>query len=167
MRARLPRLAILTCIALQASCLPWQAKAATTASAVMLVSATIEPSCHLETSPIEFAPRNSARPRSDAEGAIAVECTPEVSFAVTLDAGRNPLGSRRRLVGASSGAFLDYDVYTDVARTRPWAKGAAGAVAHVAPANGGAVTIPAFARLISTRATADLYTDQMIVTVAF
>jgi len=163
----LPRASILTWVAVVVVCLAGPGEAAPSVSAVLTVSATVEPSCRLNTAPITFANRTAARVHAEAEGAIIVDCTPETSFAVSIDNGRHPDGSQRRLLGTTGGAYLDYEIFFDAARTRSWTGGAAGALLLTSSPQGGPVTIPAFAEISTARAVPDRYADQVTVTVSF
>lgn len=139
---------------------------ATVASTTLTVSAVIKPSCKVQASPIDFAgTEDNAATR--AGGTIDLTCTPDTGYSVAIDSGRNASGAQRRMIGESIEGFLAYEIYTDAALTRPWSSGAAGAVSGVAPRSGKRVSIPTFARVVSSTARAGRYADVVTVTIEF
>ncbi len=50
---------------------------------------------------------------------VIVQCGPNVPFSVGIDNGQN-FTTQRRVRSAAFNYYLDYDIYSDAARTRPW-----------------------------------------------
>lgn len=142
------------------------AAVAATASATMTVSAVVEPSCNLNVAPLTFQGATGDSPQVDAEASISLGCTPDTSFSVSIDNGRNTANGRRRMVSASGNGFLAYDIYQDAGRTRLWGGTAAGAVSGVVPGSG-QVQLNAYGRITSTGAAADRYADTVTVLIVF
>jgi spore coat protein U-like protein len=139
---------------------------ASTASATLAVGARVEPSCNLDVQPLRFAPLRSGEPRVDSDSSLAVSCTPETSFVVTMDEGQNPVESGRRMADAAGGGFLAYDIYSDAARTRRWGASLAEAVTGQI-AGGGAAVLPIYARADARGAGPGAYSDVVTITVSF
>ena len=141
------------------------ASAATT-SATMQVGAVVEPSCHVDVAPLTFDGATSAQPQVDAQASIALGCTPDTSFAVSIDDGQNTANGRRRMVSASGKGYLAYDIYQDAGRTRRWGGAAGGGVSGIVPASG-RVELNAYGRIAAAGAIADRYVDTVTVLVTF
>ena len=139
---------------------------ASTTSATMAVSATVEQACNLNVRPLRFGTFRSDAPVAEADSSLAVACTPETAFVVSLDDGQHRAGGQRRLANAGGGGFLAYDLYSDPARTRRWGAGLAesvsGQVEGAEP-----VMIPIYGRIEAGSAEAGAYSDVVTVTVSF
>ncbi len=55
-------------------------------------------------------------------GSIELTCNADLAYSVSLDDGSNPLTGQRRV--ESGGAFVDYELYQDAARSVRWGEGA-------------------------------------------
>ena len=161
------RLPIFIVMAATAVALPHlHAAAASTSGATMAVSAVVEPSCHVDVSPLMFDGATSAQPQVDAQASIALGCTPATSFTISIDNGQNTADGSRRMASASGTGFLAYDIYQDASRTRRWGESAAGSVSGVVPASGH-VELGAYGRITAMGAVADRYADTVTVLVMF
>ena len=138
---------------------------AETTGATMAVSMTVEQACHLDVRPLRFETRPSDAAHADAESSLAVACTPDSPFTVSLDEGRNGGEGRRRLASAQ-GTFIAYDLYSDAARTRRWGAGLAEAVSRQAD-GAQPVMLPIYGRIKAASAAAGPYSDVITVTVSF
>lgn len=167
MRSRRPTLAQAGHLALGALAIAGAVPAvATTASGTMAVSARVEQSCHLDVQPLRFETLQSGAPTAEADSALAIACTPETSFTVTLDDGQHRAEGERRMAEAAGGSYLAYELYSDPARTRRWGASLAEAVSGQS-AGGGAVMLPIYGRIEAASATAGAYSDVVTVTVSF
>lgn len=86
------------------------------------VTLGVQPGCALLTRPLVFvAPSATAAVVLDATANLTITCTPNTDFAITIDRGLNgTLLVNRRMVSASTGATVVYDVYRDPARLLAW-----------------------------------------------
>lgn len=132
----------------------------------MAVTATVEESCQLNARPVIFGAMPSEHDSIDAHSTVALTCTPEASYVVTMDDGRNGWGGGRRMADATGAGYLAYDIFSDAGRTRRWGATAASAVSAVAPSSG-RVELGVYARLAAGPTPAGAYADTVTVTVAF
>jgi spore coat protein U domain-containing protein, fimbrial subunit CupE1/2/3/6 len=67
----------------------------------------------------------------DGTGTVGVKCSPGNGTSISLDSGANASGNQRRMQGPAgpSAAFLDYNLFSDAARTTAWGNGSNGASA--------------------------------------
>jgi len=136
----------------------------------MLVTATVIDNCTVTASPMAFGTLTTLGTANiDSSATIALACTPDAAYDVSLDLGLNAgVGTQRELVnGADSTQRIPYDVYTDAARTAGWSSGAGNTVAGTA--SGGVATLTAYGRIPASAAavTAGSYSDSVTVTVTF
>ena len=153
-------------ITIAAVSVPSPAAASATASATMQVGAVVEPSCNLDVAPLTFEGAKTAAPGAEAQATIAVSCTPETSFAISLDGGEHSANGRRRMASASSNDFLEYEIYQDAGRTRRWNGSATGVVSGVVPASG-QVELTAYGQITAATAAPARYADTVTVLVMF
>jgi spore coat protein U-like protein len=73
----------------------------------------------------------------DGTGSVGIKCTPGNGTSISLDSGVNASGNQRRMQGpaGSSSAFLDYNLFSDAARTTAWGNGSNGASAQAITAS--------------------------------
>lgn len=136
----------------------------------MLVTATVIDNCTVTASPMAFGTLTTLGSANiDTSAAITLACTPDAAYDVSLDLGVNAgVGSQRQLVnGADNTQRIDYDVYSDAARTTAWSSGAGATVAGTAAA--GVASLTAYGRIPSTASavTSGTYSDSVTVTVTF
>jgi spore coat protein U-like protein len=129
MKSMFKKLAIGSAFGLVAMMGGEQAEAATD-TATLAVSATVSAFCELSTNPVNFGaydPAVATDTSTDAAlgngtgtaGSLAVDCTQNVNFTLTLDAGANPGSgaSGAWAMGGSeagnAGSFLGYDLFFD------------------------------------------------------
>lgn len=98
----------------------------------------------------------------DSTGNIQVECDADTAFTLDLGAGSGSYG-QRTLSGAQS--VLDYNLYTDAARTLIWADGLAG---DDVSASGTSVSIPVYGRIPQRQnVAAGIYADTVVITISY
>ena len=139
--------------------------AASSATASLAVSARVEQSCNLDVRPLRFEALRSGDARAEADSTLALACTPETAFVVSMDDGQHRAGGERRMASADGG-FLAYELYSDAARTRRWGASLTESVGGRI-VDGGAVTLPVYGRIDAGTAGAGAYSDMVTVTVSF
>jgi len=86
------------------------------------VYATVITNCNISTiSGLSFATSSALTSNVDATGAISVQCTNTTPYSISLDNGTSASGSQRRMYSAATGKYINYNLYTDSARTMGWA----------------------------------------------
>ncbi|MXO89816.1 Csu type fimbrial protein [Pontixanthobacter aquaemixtae] len=134
------------------------------------VSGEVVDRCNVTATPMHFLVANpGANTNVDSTATVQVQCTSvTLFFLVTMDNGENALGTQRRMVGAVSGDYLEYDIYKNAARTQRWGQGFfGGQVGFVLVA--GSANFTAYGRIptVSSFNAADSYSDTVVVTVQF
>lgn len=81
------------------------------------VTANVQGNCIIGASTLAFGIFNGQAVK-DAESTITVRCTDDLPYAVGLDGGATGNTAARRMTGV--GGQLDYQLYSDLARTTPW-----------------------------------------------
>lgn len=152
-------------LAASAAPLAWAPLSAGTVTGSIAVSATVEQACYLDVRPVRFAGLPSDAARAEADSALAVRCTPNTAFVVSMDNGQHHAAGGRRMA-AASGEFLAYELYSDAARTRRWGASLTESVGGEV-SSGSALTLPIYARVEAVQAKAGTYTDVVTVTVSF
>lgn len=140
--------------------------AASSASSTLAVSAVVEQACNLDVRPLRFETLRSDATAADADSSLAVACTPETAFVVSMDDGRHGADGGRRMADAGGSSFVAYEIYSDAARTRRWGAGLAQSVSGQIDGAQPAV-LPIYGRIQSGAAIAGAYSDVVTVTVSF
>jgi spore coat protein U-like protein len=94
-------------------------------SATMLVNANVIRKCTIQTQPLPFGNYDPVQANATAplEGqtTLTVACTKGTAVSIGMDSGANNQGLTRRMVSnGPGGAFLQYEIYRDSARTQRW-----------------------------------------------
>ena len=143
---------------------------ADTASSTLNVSATVTANCTVSTSEIAFGDVNTLSGSDvDGSGGITVTCTNGTDWEATAGVGGGSGASyaNRRL---SAGAeLLNYNLYTDAARTSVWGDGSGTTVTIADTGTGTAQNVTIYGRVGSgqTGVPAGDYTDSVSVTVTY
>ena len=151
-------------------------------SATLSVTSSVAQTCTVTTSPLAFGAYDPIAVSALAgTGSVSVKCTKGSSgITIDLNAGSHVSGSQRRMLGGTSGDFLNYDV-TQPATTTPWTSCAGstvwgstvgGSVYTPSGVTWSAAAAQAFTVCGSVPAAQDVsvdgsYTDTVIVTVNF
>jgi len=156
---------------------PGLVRAAGSQSNVVVITASIPPSCTIGTAAIAFAaydPVNAnATVPDDQSGEIVIRCTKGASgITVGLGNGSNNSGSQRRMTNASDpAAILDYEVFKESSRTSVWGPGDGGSVRSGPDMDGTGsnVTVTMYGRIPphQLQATAGTYRDTLVSTILF
>lgn len=153
-------------------------------SAVMVVNATVNDNCTIETSSLDFGSYDPISANAEAAltgtGAVIVMCTMDTAATVTLSGGLNPgdsaterymtTGDLRPAAGNSpDGEFQDtlaYDLYSDAAMTQPWGDDLSNGVDHVGIGN--EIELIVYGRVPGAQnVAASQYYDTVVATVTF
>lgn len=153
-------------LAAGAAAMAWAPVHAGAVRGTLEVSARVEAACHLDLRPVRFAASLVSDGGAEADSALAVACTPETAFVVSMDDGQHRAAGGRRLAEAAGAGYLAYELYSDAARTRRWGASLAESVGGQMRA-AGTVTLPIYARLETARAGVGSYSDVVTVTVSF
>lgn len=137
------------------------------AQETMTINANVVRNCQLLAMPLMFGTVSILFPNATAQTSILVNCTPNTAFTVAIDDGLNYTGTQRRMarIGPGFGAYLNYEIYRNAARTQRWGSSAGQVVTGVAPASG-QVTLTAFGRTTGFLA-AGPFEDTVTVTITF
>jgi len=114
-------------MALTASLVLATALHADTSSAPLKVTAEVASNCVIATSNLAFGAYDplvqNATQELDASAGVTVLCTRSSRATVSIDSGRNSIGSSRTLAGGSQ--RVSYQLFRDADRTQEWAGGVA------------------------------------------
>jgi len=98
---------------------------AATNTAALNVSVEVTSNCVIATSNLAFGKYDPLAQNStqelDAAAQVSMVCTRSSRVAVSIDSGRNPIGSSRALSGSSQ--RVSYQLYRDAGRTQEWGGG--------------------------------------------
>ena len=98
---------------------------ADTSSAPLHVTAEVASNCVIATSNLAFGGYDplaqNATQELDASAGVTVLCTRSSRATVSIDSGRNPVGSSRTLAGGSQ--RVSYQLFRDADRTQEWGGG--------------------------------------------
>lgn len=144
--------------------LPLMADAATTNS-TMAVSATVASSCVVSTSPVAFGTYNPQLGSTlDGLGAVAVTCTKDTTYTVSLDGGGQADVAARAML--SGGNQLPYQLYSDASYSVVWGTAVGQTVAGTG--SGTQQNLSVYGRIpASQNVPAGSYTDTINVTVTY
>jgi spore coat protein U-like protein len=116
-------------------------------SANLDVSASVAANCTISTAPVAFGAYDPVSTNAATDlvgtGALTVACTKGVPATIDLGQGANYLAPSRRMT-AGAGAFLNFALYKDAARTQVWGSTMAGGTTYAynsASKNSVAVTV--------------------------
>lgn len=147
---------------------------AKTRGAPMAVSANVLAGCQVAADGINFGLLvvGAATNQTDASGAVRLQCSPGTAYRIALGPGVNGTGffglQRRMANGVNT---LNYDLYSDAARSAPWRDNFLGLFPEwtvAGTAIGGAQVIPVYARLPAGQTPpAGFYLDTVTATVSY
>lgn len=150
--------------------------AQTTTTGTMPVSMTVAALCSVSAAPLSFPSASFLDASTDASSTLTVRCTNGTFYYVTMGLGanatNNPDGRRMK---ANADDFLNYELFTDSARTTPWLASATTAPTDSTPVagipsaagNGSNQTINVFGRVPVQNAAPGSYTDAVTVTLTY
>jgi spore coat protein U-like protein len=140
---------------------------AATSTGTIAVSATVVKNCVLSNGAIAFGNYDTLSGTNidvTSGATVTVSCTKGVAYSVSLDLGANVTGTTRRMKDPA-GDFLNYEIYSDSARTTVW--NATNLVSGSA-ASKAAITLTAYGRLPAGQdVPVGVYADTVNSTVTF
>lgn len=135
---------------------------AATATGTMAVTLTVLSACTVTPTPLAFGSISGLMgSAANATASVVVACTPGTAFSVTMDNGLNASSGQRRVKGVTPTNFVNYNLYTDAARTNSWS----GATS----VNGtGSATLTVYGQVpVQAGIAIDVYTDTVTVTATY
>jgi spore coat protein U-like protein len=94
---------------------------ATTQTTTFTVSVTITASCTISATNLAFGSQGVLAANVDQTSTITAQCTNTTPYTVGLDSGLNFSGGTRRMKDTGAGTtFVNYGLFTDVARANAW-----------------------------------------------
>jgi spore coat protein U-like protein len=166
MHMRTPICAVL---AVPAILLSASAAIAATATGIFNVQVTIQETCIISgtTAALDFGTQTLLNADVDASTTISVQCSNGTDYDVTLDQGAN---SSRRMRLPSTSHYVDYELYTDAARTTVWPASVSAGPVYPYTGNGDVQSIEVYGRIpaqTTPAASATAYTDTVGITITY
>lgn len=135
------------------------------------VSLVVNAQCVLGAAPALNFPASSLLSSAvDAQASMSLQCTRGTAYRIKLGAGTGTgatVAQRRMRGTANAGNLLNYNVFSDAARTAVWGDTATAPAWVTGTGTGSAVAIPIFARVPQQTAAPDTYTDTVAITVEY
>jgi len=140
---------------------------AATATGSLPVRIQILGTCSVVTGGLmDFGVHGSILSGVDAAGTLVVNCTSGISYTVELDAGAGSGATVALRKMTLSGVTIDYELYTDSARTTLWGDGTAGTSVLSASGTGVDDTLNVYGRVIAqTTPSQGTYNDTVTATI--
>jgi spore coat protein U-like protein len=143
---------------------------AATSLAPLNISADVPSNCVIATSNLAFGQYDplvqNATQELDAAAQVTMVCTRSSRAAVSIDSGRNPIGSTRTL--ASSSQHVSYQLFRDSGRTQEWGSGVTDGLQLVSEGVHKPQQLTVFGRIPPGQEVASgMYTDVVTATVDF
>jgi spore coat protein U-like protein len=103
------------------------------------------------------------------QGSLTVQCTNNDAYKITLSPGASTVQTARTMVGTAGGATVNYQLYTDSARSLIWGDGTGGTVASTGTGTGNSQTIIIYGKVPAQSPTPrpTTYTDTITATIYF
>lgn len=144
---------------------------AATTTGNLSVTATVNGTCSVSTSPVAFSTYNPASATDNTTtGTVTVTCTNGTAYTVALDAGANagsPGDITTRRMKANTSDYLPYQLYKEGTYTTAWGNGG-GAILSGQTGNGSAQAIPVYGKITQGQYVASgSYVDTVVVTITY
>ena len=140
------------------------------ANANLTVQASVAARCNVSTTTVSFGAYDpTVATPTDQNGAVTIQCTKGTVATIDLANGSNFSGGTRRMIGAGTGEFLTYGLFTNSPGGTPWGLGIAGGatVGYTAP-NASPTSLTVFGRMAALQdVSVDSYQDTVVVTATF
>jgi len=160
-----------------ALCLPAIPAGAGSASATMIVTATVVATCTITSDNLNFGNYDPVGTNASApllgSASVTATCTQGAAALVDIDAGLNPSGTgnaqTRRMKGPGASQYLTYDIYSDSGHSQRWGTKTSGTTVSVTGAGGATpVHLTAYGSVPSAQnVTVGAYTDSVAVTINY
>jgi spore coat protein U-like protein len=138
-------------------------------------TATVNANANVSATTLNFGSTSSLASNIDSTATISVQATNTTPYSIGLGNGVNASGSQRRARKGATASFIDYDLYTDSARSQAWSTststtsctGGAG-TCMLATGTGASQNTTVYGRVpTQTIPAAGTFTDTVVVTVTF
>jgi spore coat protein U-like protein len=132
------------------------------------VSATVPPVCTTSATTLDFGTQGVLDNDVDTTSTVAVTCTNGASYSVGLNEGTTSGGTTttRKMVGQTSSATINYEMFTDAARTDNWGNDSTSWATGTGTGSAQALTV--YGRMpAQTTPKPDTYRDTVTVTVTY
>lgn len=140
---------------------------AATATTTFQVTATVAGSCLVSATDLNFGAYNPAAGALDGTSTITATCTAGTPYEIGLSAGNGTPATTTRAMTDGASAQLDYELYSDAARTAIWGETGGATVTQTSLA-GGAVAYTVYGRIPASQyVPAANYADAVTVTVTY
>ncbi|MGY4289606.1 spore coat protein U-like protein [Bradyrhizobium sp. LM2.7] len=136
-------------------------------NATFSVNASVASNCLVVAQNINFGSTGVLTANIDATGQVAVTCTPNTSYTVSLNGGttNSPPASRKMLKSAET---VTYGLYKDAARSQVWGDASTPGSTVPGTGTGLAQNLPVYGRVPSQATPSPgLYSDTVVVTVTY
>lgn len=132
------------------------------------VSATVTNNCNINANNLSFGTAGLLAAGINAAGSLGVTCTNGDAFRISLNGGGSGNVAARRMLRQGGGGTVNYQLYTDAARTLAWGDGSAGTTRVTGTGSGLSQSINVYGRVPpqSTPAPGN-YSDTITATVEF
>ena len=150
--------------------LPSTPAAAATATATMGVSATVQATCSITTTPLAFPTYTGAQDDSTGSLSVTVTCTDTTPYTIGLDAGlgTGATVTTRTMTVGGVGATLNYALFQDAGRSIPWGNTPGTDTSASATGTGAAQLVTVYGRIPAGQLIAPgAYTDTITATVYY
>jgi spore coat protein U-like protein len=135
------------------------------------VSLVVNAQCVLGAAPaLNFPASALLSAAADAQATMSLQCTSGTAYRIKLGAGTGTgaTTAQRRMKGTANAANLvNYNVFSDAARTAIWGDTTTAPAWVTGTGTGAAVSIPIYARVPQQTAAPDTYTDTIAITVEY
>jgi spore coat protein U-like protein len=139
-------------------------------TANLTVQASVAARCTVSTTTVNFGAYDpTVGTPTDQNGVVTIQCTKGTAANINLANGSNFSGGARRMIGAGTGEFLTYGLFTDSPGGTPWGTGIAGGttVGYTAP-NATPTNLTVFGRMAAGQdVSVDSYQDTVVITATF
>ncbi|MDR5856297.1 spore coat U domain-containing protein [Caballeronia sp. LZ062] len=136
----------------------------------LTLSATVIADCNIVAAPLAFPAASLLNQPLQATSTVQVTCVSGAPYTVALDGGTTPGGTvaMRKLALQSGAATVDYQLYTDAARTKPWGDGTNGTTTNTGTGVGSSQSFVVYGVVpAQTSQPAGKYSDTITATVSF
>jgi spore coat protein U-like protein len=148
--------------------------AGATATATMMVSATVASTCTVSANPLSFGTYQPGQGSMSASTTLAVRCTRGAPFSVALNAGTGGATVAQRMMSMGT-SRLQYNLYTTAAHSTVWGDGTQSSATVSGVGRGlmsnAVITQTVYGQVPDSPANVDLapglYTDTITVTVSY
>lgn len=131
-------------------------------------SATVVNNCLISATNMAFTSTGVLSSALNATGAITARCTNGDAYEIALSSGASGNVAARQMQRSGGGGAVNYQLYTDAARTSAWGDGTAGTTMATGTGSGNAVSITVYGRVpAQTTPMPGSYSDTITATISF